>query len=215
MSLPFTHDQFLDVFAAYNSALWLSAAVLWLLTAGAVGWIASGRAGGRWIAGLLAVHWLWSGAVYHLGYFAEINSAARIFGIAFIVQAGLFVWLGLMHPRLEFRWGRGRGVRNGLAVFFSAYALAYPLLIVATGLKWPRMPAFGVPCPTTLLTVGLLLSVQSVPRIVAVIPLVWCVIGGSAALLLGVVPDVALLVAGVTLLVDLVAPQVLSRVRAA
>jgi hypothetical protein len=57
--------------------------------------------------------------------------------------------------------------------------------------------------------------VQSVPRIVGVIPLVWCIIGGSAALLLAVAPDLALLLAGVTLLVDLVAPQVLSRVRAA
>ena len=215
MSLPFTHDQFLDDFAAYNSALWPSVVILWLLTAAAVGWMASGRVGGRWIAWLLALHWLWAGAVYHLGYFAEINPAARMFGIAFIFQAVLFVWFGLTRSRLEFRWGSGRGLRSGLAVFFSVYALAYPILIVATGLDWPRMPAFGVPCPTTLLTVGLLLSVQSVPRIVGVIPLAWCVIGGSAALLLGVIPDFALLLAGVTLLVDLVAPQVLSRVRAA
>jgi hypothetical protein len=42
-----------------------------------------------------------------------------------------------------------------------------------------------------------------------------CVIGGSAALLLGVIPDVALLLAGVTLLVDLIAPHALSRARAA
>ncbi len=31
MKLPFTHDQFLDVFAAYNGALWPVAALLWCL----------------------------------------------------------------------------------------------------------------------------------------------------------------------------------------
>ena len=30
MGLPFSRDQFLDVFAAYNTALWPAAAILWL-----------------------------------------------------------------------------------------------------------------------------------------------------------------------------------------
>ena len=215
MNLPFTHDQFLDVFAAYNSTLWPAALVLWLLTAGTVAWLATGRAAGRALAALLAVHWLWSGAVYHLGYFTTINPAARLFGLAFILEAGLIAWFGLVRSRLQFRWGRDRGVRGGLAVFFSVYALAYPLLILATGLTWPRMPAFGVPCPTTLLTVGVLLSADTTPRMLGIIPLAWCFIGGSAALLLGVVPDLGLILAGAALLIELVAPRVLSRARAA
>jgi len=36
MQLPFTHDQFLDVFAAYNRTLWPAAALLWIATAAAV-----------------------------------------------------------------------------------------------------------------------------------------------------------------------------------
>ena len=216
MSLPFTHDQFLDVFAAYNSALWPATAILWLLTAGAIGWFARGRVASRSIAGLLAVHWLWSGAVYHLVYFAEINRAARIFGLAFILEAGLIGWFGVVRARLNFHWSGARGVRGTLTVFFCICALVYPVLGLATGLTWPRMPAFGVPCPTTLLTVGLLLSLQATgPRVVTIVPLLWCLIGGSAALLLGVVPDLALLLAGAALLVDLFAPQVLPRARAA
>jgi hypothetical protein len=216
MSLPFTHDQFLDVFAAYNSGLWFAAAILWLLTAGAVGWLATGRAGCRWISALLVVHWLWSGAVYHLTYFVEINPAARIFGIAFIVEAGLFAWSGLVRSQFGFQWTRAGGVRNILAVVFSVYAVAYPLLVLTAGLGWPRMPAFAVPCPTTLLTVGLLLSAQSGrTRMVAIIPLTWCFIAGSAALVLGVPPDLALLLAGFALLVDLFTPRALSRLRAA
>ena len=216
MSLPFTHDQFLEVFAAYNSGLWFAAAILWLLTAGAVVWLASGRAGGLWIGALLVVHWLWSGAVYHLGYFAEINPAARMFGIAFIVEAGLLVWSGFVRSQFVFQWTRSRGVRNIFAVFFSVYAVTYPLLVWTAGLGWPRMPVFAVPCPTTLLTVGLLLSAQSgLTRTVAIIPLMWCFIAGSAALVLGVPPDLALLLAGFALLVALFGAPASSRLRAA
>ena len=216
MSLPFTHDQFLNVFGAYNFALWPAVAILWLLTAVAVGSFATGRVGSRPLAGLLAVHWLWSGAVYQLAYFATINPAARIFGVAFILEAGLIGWFGVVRSRLHFQWSGARGIRSGLAAFFCLYALMYPLLALAAGFSWPRMPVFGVPCPTTLLTVGSLLSLQSTgPRAVSIVPLLWCFIGGSAALFLGVVPDLALLLAGAVLLVDLLAPRMLSRARAA
>ena len=34
MALPFSHEAFLDVFGAYNTALWLAVCVLWVATAG-------------------------------------------------------------------------------------------------------------------------------------------------------------------------------------
>lgn len=33
MELPFTHEEFLDVFGHYNEALWPAEALLWLVTA--------------------------------------------------------------------------------------------------------------------------------------------------------------------------------------
>ncbi len=36
MNLPFSHDAFLDVFGAYNTALWPAVVALWLATAAAV-----------------------------------------------------------------------------------------------------------------------------------------------------------------------------------
>jgi hypothetical protein len=216
MSLPFTHEQFLDVFGAYNSALWPAVGALWLLTAAVVvrfGWRPMSS---RLLAGLLAIHWLWSGAVYHLGYLAAINPAARIFGTVFLIEAGLFAWLGIIRPRLEFVWNRGRGLRGGLAAFFIVYALAYPFLVLASGLHWPRMPSFGLPCPTTLLTIGFLLSLAPASfRGLSVVPLAWSVIGGSAAILLGVLPDFALLLAVAVLLLEVLVPRLLTGARAA
>jgi hypothetical protein len=61
-----------------------------------------------------------------------------------------------------------------------------------------RRSDFGVtPCPVTIFTFGiLLLTTQRVPRWLLVIPFVWSMIGGSAAILLGVMQDWLLLVSG-------------------
>jgi hypothetical protein len=53
-----------------------------------------------------------------------------------------------------------------------------------------------VPCPTTILTLGLLLAVEAPPVWVAIIPVLWAGVGGSAAVLLGVQADFVLLAAG-------------------
>jgi hypothetical protein len=211
MYLPFTHEEFLDVFGKYNSTLWPAVVALWLLTVAGVIALARTRVNPRFLTALLFIHWLWSGGVYHLGYFADINSAARLFGILFITQALLIGWFGLVRARLTFVWRKGRGLQGGLAVLFTIYALVYPFLALAVGLDWPRTPTFGVPCPTTLLTVGLLFSLEPVHlRVLGIIPLVWAIIGGSAAILLGVLPDWALLVGAGVLLLWLVAPRAIS-----
>jgi hypothetical protein len=65
------------------------------------------------------------------------------------------------------------------------------------------MPLFGVPCPTTLFTIGaLLIARDAVPRTFAIIPLAWAIVGGSAAFLFGITTDLVLLLAGVLLLVS-------------
>lgn len=65
------------------------------------------------------------------------------------------------------------------------------------------MPMFGItPCPVTIFTFGLfLLTTQPIPRRLLVIPVIWSVIGGSAAFLLAIPQDWPLLVSGFTVLV--------------
>jgi hypothetical protein len=58
------------------------------------------------------------------------------------------------------------------------------------------MPTFGLPCPTTLFTIGLLAClVPPYPRSTLVVPVLWCLVGAQAAFLLGVPQDLGLLVA--------------------
>jgi hypothetical protein len=206
VQLPFSEAQFLSVFASYNAATAAAIVVLWLLTAAALAWLAVRRQGSTMITLLLVMHWAWAGAAYHLTFFAAINPAARAFGALFLLQALLFLASG----RLEYHWGRTP--RQALSLIFCASAMLYPLLALVSGMRWPRMPSFGVPCPTTLLTVGLLLAVEpGRARWLSVVPLIWTGVGGSAAVLLGVTPDLMLWPGAVLLLLNIVAPHALTK----
>jgi hypothetical protein len=56
-----------------------------------------------------------------------------------------------------------------------------------------------VPCPVTLFTTGVLLAAVDVPRALLVVPILWSLIGGSAALLLGMTADLLLFAAAAAL----------------
>jgi len=209
MNLPFSHDAFLDVFGAYNAAVWPAVMLLWLVTAGVVfALFRTGRLNGQALFWLLALHWAWSGVAYHWFFFRSINPAAPIFATLFIMQAAVFVWLAVVSRGSTRLSPDLRGIIGGVLV---VYGLAYPLVGVAFGLEYPRLPLFAVPCPTALITAGLLVTATDVPRLVNAVPILWAAIGSSAAFILGIRADLALVVAGAVLAVDTLAPSALGR----
>jgi hypothetical protein len=77
MQLPFTTEQFFDLLAAYNEALWPALAVLWMASLiASLLLFSSRRPSNRWLSGLLAAHWIWSALAYHAAFFTRINPAA-------------------------------------------------------------------------------------------------------------------------------------------
>lgn len=210
MSLPFSHEQFLDVFAAYNESAWPIAAALWLLSALALGIVLAGRSLDRLVTTLLAAHWAWVAVGYHWLHFAIINPAAVAFSVGFLAQSVLFT-AAAWRRSLEYSSRRSPQYVWGVAL--AIYGLLYPLIAAVTVGAYPRAPTFGVPCPATLYTLGLLLLATPLKPSLFVIPLLWTIIGGSAAVLLGIAPDFALVVAGLVALVYIVS-QHLRRQRA-
>lgn len=200
--LPFTREQFLAVFAAYNEAVWpaqWAAYGLGALLVVAV--LRPSPASGRVVAAGLAVMWAWTGVAYHALHFAAINRAALGFAALFVLQAlGLLV-LGVGRGRLVFGAARGPRAAIGWALVLYA-ALLYPVLGWLLGHRWPAMPSFGLtPCPLVIFTFGLLLlTAAPVPAALLVVPVLWSLIGGSAAFLLGVPQDGVLLAAGLSVL---------------
>ncbi|HEX6053572.1 MAG TPA: DUF6064 family protein, partial [Gemmatimonadaceae bacterium] len=198
MRLPFTVEQFLEVFRDYNEAVWPAQ---WLLVAMALAAIVlslRGRpADGRHVNAILALLWLWVAAAYHFAFFREVTAAAVVFAAAFAAQAGLFAWSAWKPGRVDYvPRTMQRGVVGGVLI---AYALiGYPALGYLLGHRYPDAPTFGVPCPTTIFTIGLLVWAGAmVPRRLIVIPTLWAVVGVSAAVNLGMTEDVGLPIAAV------------------
>ena len=210
MELPSTPAEFLQVFAEYNRAMWPAVIALWLTTA--VLLLRSVRSchpaeQNGWINILLAVHWIWSGLVYHGLFFARINPAARLFAILFLMQGCFFLWFGFHKNRVHYRTALS-DTWAVLGGFLVLYAMAYPAVALLGAPRYPSVPVFAVPCPTTILTSGLLLmSVPRPPIFLVVIPIVWSLIGTWAAFLFAISADWALAVAGFALLAASMAPK--------
>lgn len=196
--LPFTPDQFLTIFTDYNQTIWPSQIGAYLLGGIAVALLFWKRpAGDQAISGILAVMWLWTAIAYHALFFASINKAAYLFAALFFLQG---IWLfheGCFRGRIHFSIESGRTAWLGITFVLYA-AILYPLIGFMTGHYYPATPMFGVtPCPVTIFTLGMLLATEPpISRWLLVIPFLWSLIGGSAALLLHVPQDWVLLVSG-------------------
>ena len=202
MQLPFTTEQFYGVFRAYNTAVWPAQVVLVVLAVVAVVLVAFPRSGsGAGVSAILAFLWAWIGVAYHTAFFADINPLAYGFAAVSVVGALGFLWHGVVRRRLEFRLAAD--VRTAIGLLLVAFALVvYPVWSVYAGHRYPELPTFGLPCPTTIFTIGILaLTVRPYPRSPLVVPVVWSFVGGQAAFLLGVPQDAGLLVAGLVVLV--------------
>src|SRR5579884_781307 len=197
MALPFTVEQFLGVFARYNEAIWPAQVVAYVLGLAAVS-LALRRQpySDRAITGVLALFWVFVGAVYQATFFAAINPIAVAFGVLFLIEALVLGWAGVLHDWLAFTPDRSpRSLAGG---FFVLYALLiYPLLGLAFGHVYPEAPVFGVaPCPMVIFTFGMLMWTDArMPKWVLVVPLLWAVLGLSAATTLGMREDLGLIAA--------------------
>lgn len=203
MGLPFTAEQFLGAFADYNRTFIAGVVALWLGAVAVLVYVArdpSRRS--RHLTRYLGALWLWNAVAYHALFFTRINPAAWLFAGGFVLQAVLLF----------------RAASDGRTAYFAStgwtriagpgligYALLYPFLTIALGHRYPATPTFGVPCPTDILTIGALLtSRRPAPAPLAIVPILWAIIGGSAAVLLAVPTDYVLLGAGLLLAAHLV-----------
>lgn len=197
MKMPFTPEQFFAVFAQYNLAVWPMQLLFYALALTVlVLAIKETRYSNRAVSAILACLWLWMGLVYHLRYFSSINPAAYVFGGLFILQAGFFFWVGALTQKLWFRFHPNSYAIVG-ALFILYGLVIYPILGHLSGHRYPFAPTFGLPCPTTIFTLGLLLwTDRKIPKFLLVIPVMWAMMGFLATFQLNVWEDVVLLVAG-------------------
>jgi Family of unknown function (DUF6064) len=196
--LPFTADVLFSDFAQYNRALWPLPALAPALCLAAILLPLRPMPGvDRTIAALLAAAWLWVGIGYHILQFASLNFVAPVYGALFVLEGLLLAWSGVLRNDLAFRFRAEPLGWCGL-VLAIAGTLAWPL---ADGLIWgwrsARLAGLA-PGPTALLTLGLLLlNTHRTPVRLAIVPLLWTLVSGLTAWVLGVTQDLLMPVAGI------------------
>lgn len=194
--IPISTAALFSLYASHNLTTWPASTIGYVLSLVALALVFRPFPGAsRLIAAILAAFWIWSGAVFHLGFFAPLNWGATIFGALFILQGLLLLWRGAFTAGLRFQWMAGPAGVAGLALV--AFAFVYPLLDFATGHGWPQTQLPGtLPAPTVLVTLGLLLMTRErAARFLAILPLLWALTGGAAAAFLGIWQDVAMALA--------------------
>ena len=198
MQFPFSTEEFFSVFKIYNETVFPLQIIFYLVAIYCIYLLfRSINIRNRIIAGILSFFWLWIGIIYHIIFFSSINKAAYFFGVLFIIQAVLFYISGVLSNKLSF--GFQKNVFNYVGLLLIFYALIiYPLLGYFLGHKYPYSPTFGLPCPTTIFTFGVLLFVNKKISVwLLIIPLLWSIIGFGAALKLSVYEDTGLIISGV------------------
>lgn len=197
MTFPFSTEQFLEVFRQYNSSVWPLQIIFYILAILMVWQVWSPKQKHPpLILLLLGGFWLWMGIVYHFVFFTSINKAAWLFGIMNIVQGILFIFYGIKKNGVSFRFPWN--IYSITGIILIVYSLVfYPLIGHFSGHSYPYSPTFGLPCPTTIFSFGMLLLIDKrVPLVLLIIPFLWSVIGTFAALSFGIREDIGLIISG-------------------
>jgi len=195
MKVPFTIDQFFNVFENYNSELFPVQLLILLLGLIALVFVHKKKSSTNiLIGGFLGLLWIWIGAVYHLMFFTAINKPAFVFGGLFILQGLLFLLNTFSNSKIEY--GFGGKAKDYLGYFFILFGLIiYPIVGYVVEGSASRIISLGLPCPSTIFTFGfLMLATNRVPKYLLIIPLLWSLVGFSAAINFGVIQDYMLIV---------------------
>ena len=162
--LPYTAEVLFALFDEYNQAIRPLQGVALFLTAGVLMLALRSRENrSRIIVAILAAGWFWTGVVFHLVYFTELNFAAPAYGIVFILQGFLLFWTGVYRNRISIRFQRKPASYAGAAIFILS-SLILPVIDWHHGLSWTEARfALLAPGTTARLTLGLLMMVDRRP----------------------------------------------------
>ena len=187
MCLPFTAEAYFGVIKQCNLAAWPAQVIFYVLAMALIFLVARKSSAAN--VGL-AFFWIWMGTTYFLRLSFSFGIVAYIFMALFIVQGFLF---------LKVSYKPGTGTFASIGGVLIIYAMvAYPLLGTFLGHGYPDVQLLGLPAPTVIFTLGLLLwAAEAMPAYVFVVPVLWCLIGTLPAVMFGTLEDFGLLAAGI------------------
>jgi hypothetical protein len=176
--LMFSPQVYQRLFELQNREWWpapLLALIIGFVALG-LAWL-RGPAPGRVVSVLLALAWLFVAWSFFIQRYAAIHLAGNVVAAAFVLQALLLLWLGIVRVRLVFT--RDVVATTGLALVALALA-GWPLLAPIFGRAWWQAEVFAMaPDPTAVATLGVLLASRSTPWLLIPIPALWLLFNGA------------------------------------
>jgi hypothetical protein len=201
--LPFTQEQFLDIFSQYHAMTWPFVYVVHLVAILLIVhliWSNKPLMDANLVLSFLGVLWVWMGIVYHWIHFATINPAAKFFSVGFVIQGICLLVESARSNRIDLgATPRRTQIATGVLIVYAL--VIYPLLGLWMGHVYPAAPIFGLPCPTTIFTFGMLLLLHNDDgrplRRLYILPALWSIVATYAAISMSIVQDWALPVAAI------------------
>ncbi len=186
--IPFTEEVYARLIERQNEAVLPLQLLTMAMGAAALMLCLKGRR--RIALGLLAPLWIWVGASFLMRGYADLIWAGKYFGWGFIAQ-------GILLAGLTFKTSPGAGNHLGIPQWIGLVIAVCGLVIVPvfsgiTGGNLASAGIFGIhPDPTAITTLGVILVTLRGWKmwIVAIIPLVWCVISAITLWALNVAND--------------------------
>lgn len=201
--LPYTAETLFALFDEYNRAIRPLPGLALFLMAGVLMLVIRARQDrSRLVLGILAAGWLWTGIVYQLFFFSGINFAAPAYGAVFIFQGLLLAWTGVFRQRTVLHFDRGFIGWAGIRIAIIS-AVILPVIDWQSGVGWTDVRlALIAPGATAGFTLGILMmSKGPIPLHLAAIPVLWSLVAGAHAWVLGIPQDYVLPVLGLIALI--------------
>ncbi len=157
------------------------------------------------ISGILACLWLWVGIVYGFlwcGFWilitfmptaGSIPGFGYFYGVIFTLQGVLFLYYGVYHKSLHFKFEPNLLGITGLLLIIFAIGFYWYVGFV-TGYPFPLYPVFGTaPAPVVIFTVGLFLwADRRILPILLLIPTIQGFFGFMPSLGFGIYADIVM-----------------------
>jgi len=194
MKIPFTTEQFFNIFENYNLTIFPFQILILIIGFAGLFFLHSRKSyKNKVIGSYLGLLWIWIGVVYHIFFFTKINEAAYILGGVFILQGILILLNTFTNDKLTFNFESK--AKDYFGYFFILFGLIiYPIIGYYVEGTISRTITLGLPCPSTIFTLGFfMLTNDKSPKYLLIIPTLWAVVGMSAAIQFGVYQDFMLI----------------------
>lgn len=176
-TLPYSAETITAFMIGYNESLWpvhLAATILILIAIFAL--LRPFSFSNRLITGIFTMFWIWVGGIFYLKEFPVFDFLAPVYGMAFLLQAALFIWFSLIKNQLKFEFSTNKSSIFATLFIISALVV-YPICMGFYEDSWSSYRLAGItPFATVLLTLGFLCclkTLKSIKIILSIIPLLY------------------------------------------